>query len=214
MKIKWFVLIMALALPSLAFGLERVAVGHLIGKPVSLVRDGKIKDLRDKETDLIEGDRIETGPEGKLKLVFETGDVVYLGPDSTLEVSAPPKAKLSLNPLIQLKLTGKLRALVAKRSDTTFRVRTVRAVVGVKGTDFVVEDVVEQTKVSTLKGLVSLGSLKNQQEIDVPAGKSSTVDVMGAIMPLSEIAGDVLQGVEISGKKLSVEEAAGQKVTF
>ena len=114
--------------------------------------------------------------------------------------------------MIDLNLTGKLRALVNRRPDRSFQVRTVNAVVGVKGTDFVVEEAASQTRVATFNGLVALASAQNGQSVDVPAGKQGAISPSGEVMPLTEIAGDILSGVEIAGKKLSIEEAAGSKV--
>ncbi|MDT8447745.1 MAG: FecR family protein [bacterium] len=195
--------------PLSASALNPVATLYLLDKSVTLDRAGKLTDLRQIETPLTNGDRIETGPSGRAKLTFENGDVTFLGPNSQLTVSAEPEGQ---NWKIELNLVGKLRALVNKRQDKNFRVRTVSAVIGVKGTDFVADAPGAETRVATFKGLVFLRSLKTQQDIDVPAGKEGAIGPAGEIMPLRDIAGDILEGVEIAGKQLSTEEAAGSKI--
>lgn len=193
-----------------AFGAPKIATLVLLDPVVQVIRSGKVIDIHKQETELFAADRIETGPEGKAKLAFENGDVVYLGPNSALDLSAE-QGKEAMK--IDLNLTGKLRALVNRRPDRSFQVRTVNAVVGVKGTDFVVEEAGSQTRVATFNGLVALASAKSGQSVDVPPGKQGSISPSGEVMPLTEIAGDILSGVEIAGKKLSIEEAAGSKVS-
>lgn len=199
-----------LLLPAPLLAADLVASLSLIEPSVTLVRDGRVSDLRKLQTDLFDGDRIETGPDGKAKVTFENGDVTFLGPKSSLDIEA--RQDSMANWKIKLNLVGKLRALVNKRRDKHFRVRTVSAVIGVKGTDFVTDAPGKTTRVATFKGLVSLTSLSSNQSVDVPQGKQGTINPAGEVMPLSDIAGDILEGVEIAGKQLSTEEAAGEKV--
>jgi len=191
------------------FAAPKVATLVLLEKSVQVIREGRMMQIRSQETALYNDDQIETGPDGKAKIAFENGDLAYLGPNSTLDIRTKVTPSVTK---ITLKLSGKLRAMVNHRVGRSFRIRTVNAVVGVKGTDFVTESTGKQTRVGTLKGLVSLASNKTGGTVDVPAGKQGSVSISGEIMPLTEIAGDILEGVEIAGKQLNLNESAGQRI--
>jgi ferric-dicitrate binding protein FerR (iron transport regulator) len=92
------------------------------------------------------------------------------------------------------------------------KIKTATAVIGVKGTDFVTEFKEETTVVGTVDGLVNMSSLKTKQSVDIPPGKMSSVSPSGEVMPLSEIAGELLKGVEFAGKKMDSKDIAGEKI--
>ena len=207
---RFWILLGLMVMPFMAWASDNVATLWLLEKPVHLVREGRVLEVKAQETELQNGDQVETGFEGKAKIHFDNGDLVYLGPASTVKVQAEQTQRI-LN--ISLNLTGKLRALVNHRSNRSFKVRTVNAIVGVKGTDFVTEIINNQTRVGTLKGLVALQSVKTGGTVDIPAGKESAISPSGKVMPLREIAGDILSGVEIAGRQLGLDESAGEKVS-
>jgi hypothetical protein len=78
------------------------------------------------------GERIRTGKDSAASIVLKDGTVMTLGPDSTTQEG---------NLLVDL-LQGSVRmvtGLLAKVNPERFKVKTPTAVVGVRGTDFIVE---------------------------------------------------------------------------
>ena len=109
-------------------------------------------------------------------------------------------------------ISGKIRAQINKSRRQKIRVATPNAIIGVKGTDFVVSYEDGKTRVATMEGLVNLASSATDQSVDIPPGKMSEVSPSGEVMTLREIAGDILSGVEIAGEKMSTEDISGKRI--
>lgn len=93
---------------------------------------------------LWEGDRIETGPRSAAAIMVRDGSVLSVGPESRFELT-----RFDFEPTTQdgnLLLTfarGTLRVvtgLIAKLRPERVRVTTPTTVIGVRGTDFIVEE--------------------------------------------------------------------------
>lgn len=89
------------------------------------------------------GERIRTGKDGAASIVLKDGTVMVLGPDSTADLSQyrfdTTTQEGSL--LVEL-LQGSVRmvtGLLARVNPERFKIKTPTAVVGVRGTDFIVE---------------------------------------------------------------------------
>ncbi len=89
------------------------------------------------------GQQLSTGPEAGTSLVLRDGTVLALGPDTTLELqqfqfdTTTQQGQLGLS-LLQ----GSLRVvtgLLSKINPERFRIQTPTAIVGVRGTDFIVQ---------------------------------------------------------------------------
>lgn len=92
---------------------------------------------------LMVGERLVTGRNGAASLTLKDGTVLSLGPDTSLDLSqfqfntTTQEGSFGLN-LLQ----GSLRVItgmLAKVNPDRFRITTPTAVVGVRGTDFIVE---------------------------------------------------------------------------
>lgn len=88
-------------------------------------------------------DRLHTGPKGAISLVMRDGTGLTLGPDSAVHLDqfAYDTTTQQGNLLLEL-LQGSLRVvtgLLAKVNPDVFKVRTPTSVVGVRGTDFIIE---------------------------------------------------------------------------
>jgi hypothetical protein len=138
--------------------------------------------------------------------------VIVLAPNTRLDTESgkklPPEIKISF------KVKGKIRAQIRKTKGRRIRFRTANAVVGVKGTDFVVEFKNKETTVATVEGLVNMKSALTQNSTDIPAGRMCSVSAIGNVMPLREIAGDIMSDVEITGKKMEESDISGEKITM
>ena len=61
---------------------------------------------------------------------------------------------------------------------------------GVKGTEFITEFINKTTNVGTIKGLVSLTSLANNQSVELKEGTKSSVNIDGEVLQPSEFFGN------------------------
>lgn len=92
---------------------------------------------------LVPADRLETGPKGSASVVLRDGTTLTLGPDSAMRLDqfAFDATTQQGNFLLDL-LQGSVRVvtgLLAKVNPEVFKVRTPTSVVGVRGTDFIVD---------------------------------------------------------------------------
>lgn len=89
------------------------------------------------------GERITTGKDGAASLVLKDGTVLTLGPNTTANLSQFQfDATTQEGNLVLELLQGSVRVvtgLLAKINPDRFKVKTPTAVVGVRGTDFIVE---------------------------------------------------------------------------
>jgi hypothetical protein len=110
---------------------------------------------------------IMTATDGKVKIIFEKGDVVIIGPSTSL-IIPEITSKVSKNKELDL-MYGKVRAMIDKDGPLSgVKIKTPVAVAGVRGTDLYVsfskgENV---TEVQVLRGEVELTSIvKNKNEL-------------------------------------------------
>jgi hypothetical protein len=89
------------------------------------------------------GERVATGKDGAASLVLKDGTVLTLGPNTTADLSQFQfDATTQEGNLVLELLQGSVRVvtgLLAKINPDRFKVKTPTAVVGVRGTDFIVE---------------------------------------------------------------------------
>lgn len=92
---------------------------------------------------LRQGDRVRTGTTGGASIVLKDGTVLSMGPNTTVDLSQFQFDSTTQNGNFLLDvLQGSVRVvtgLMAKVNPERFKVRTPTAVVGVRGTDFIVE---------------------------------------------------------------------------
>jgi len=75
---------------------------------------------------------------------------------------------------------GKAKFSVKHRPGLSFKVRTASALVGVKGTEFLVQSIGSQTQVLTLDGVVTLASVSNPDiEVEIGKNKASSTSKTG-----------------------------------
>ncbi len=130
-----------------------------------------------------EKDILETGDNGKMKVVFNNKNSLVVAPQSKIKIvlnqsdSTEDKDKTLLHLMY-----GKVRNQVQKQYDgkkNSFEVKTGAAVAGVRGTDFVTtfeknSDGYYAMKVETLKGVVQLAGLskdESQKKVDILKGE-------------------------------------------
>lgn len=132
-----------LALPTIGHAAaERSGVIKNLEGEVTLVRAGKSL-LAASGGGLFEGDRVVTGPKGAVAVVLKDGTVVSVGPNSSLDLTHYIFDQTSQNGSLLLNLIhGTVRmvtGIMGKTNPELIKITTQTSVVGVRGTDFIVE---------------------------------------------------------------------------
>lgn len=145
-----------------------------------LFRKGKKKKLKLGKKIFLQ-DMIETGINGKLKIMFKDNNSINLSPKSKMKIAEYVMGRGAENSSALLELIyGQIRPKVKRKYKGTttsrFQVKSKVAVAGVRGTDFVVsfrpEKAIEM-KVETLYGEVELSSNDRRKFVWIPAGNTS-----------------------------------------
>ncbi len=158
-------------------------------------------------------DIIRTTQSGKVLFTLLGGDHVFMAPNTEIKYVENKGKKGLVNILNRnLHLKGRLLARIRKNLARTVVIRTANAIVGVKGTEFVTEFINKTTNVGTIKGLVSLTSLANNQSVELKEGTMSSVNIDGEVLQPSEFSGILMRDFEFAGEKMSGEDAAGKKI--
>ena len=96
------------------------------------------------------GDLIQTLDSGKVRLTLLGGDQIFLAPDTEVMFEENAETKGIVRIIKRnLGLMGLLLARIKKNLARPVKIRTPNAVVGVKGTEFVVEFIKKVTNVGT-----------------------------------------------------------------
>ncbi len=114
----------------------------------------------DKKISLNNKDEIQTGKNTRVRIFLRSkNEIIQLYSNSFFRINAISKKQSFLSMPI-----GKIRCLVKKTINRAtkrrrrFQVKTATAVIGVKGTDFIVQSDGVSTNVLTLDGIVSMSS--------------------------------------------------------
>ena len=145
----------------------QIITGNLIlieGSGV-LYRDNKPRPIPKTKIIIKDKDLIQTKKNGKIKILLFGGDEIFLAPNS--EIKFEEKVKLvGLAKKINrsFNLSGRLLAKIKNNLSRETNIRTVNAIVGVKGTDFIVEYVNDNTRVGKIEGTVIVTFVENKEE--------------------------------------------------
>ena len=183
-----------------------------LGKSI-LERNGEKIVLSKNKVKLLKDDVIRTSDNGKIEIILFGGDKIYITQNSKIRYSEIVEAKglaKILNRSIQLK--GRLLSKVQKNPTRKFTVRTVNAIIAVKGTEYIVEYLKETTRVGTIKGVVSMSSIQNKESIDIDSGNMSSVDSDGTVLPITAFSGEMMRDFEFAGERMNSNEASGEKI--
>lgn len=108
---------------------------------------------------LVSGQGVMTTSDGKVKVIYQHGDVVIVGPSSSLFVPIPDGKTVSKNEINLL--YGKVRAVIDSAGPLSgVKIKTPTAVAGVRGTDLFVSYNYSQksTEVQVLRGEVEVAA--------------------------------------------------------
>lgn len=118
---------------------------------------------------IFQGSTVETGANGRAKIIMSDRSVVHVSPESNVKIAAYGTTDGKKNVEVQLS-QGKIRSEIkgSYGESNKFLIKTPTAVAGVRGTDFLVNHDVKTntTELTTFRGVVELTPVKN----GVPSG--------------------------------------------
>ena len=149
------------------------------GQPPHALFDGMYFSVADAKVKakLQNGSIIQTGESSKVRLVYPNGDFFTVGPQSAFRVNYQAAQGAKSETKVDL-MFGKLRTFIAKDSPRSgMEVRARSAVMGVRGTDFAISAFAGEqgTKLTVLRGAVTMAASPKAKTVEVPAGFSASV---------------------------------------
>lgn len=121
---------------------ERSGVFKNLEGDVAVIRAGKSLPAA-SGGGLLEGDRIVTGPKGSAAVTLKDGTVLSVGPNSSLDLTHYVFEPTSQNGSLLINLVqGTVRmvtGIMGRTNPELIKLTTPTSVVGVRGTDFIVE---------------------------------------------------------------------------
>jgi len=112
---------------------------------------------------LFVGDTVVTGTRSKAKLLMKDDSIISIAPQSRIvikdyEFSEKGRKRVSLLKILSGKARGVVNRFFSKK-NSIFEIETPTAVVGVKGTDFIISTNSTSTEVYTISGKVTAGNV-------------------------------------------------------
>ena len=198
----WLFLISPQTLMAAAAGYMVVTKGE--AKLVSKQNQTQIFEASETQVPLEPGDQIQSNQAGLIQVFLREGqEEIQLYANGFLKVEAvlPEGTRLGL-PIGKgrFQVTGAL----FNGKPRPFRVRTSNALIGVKGTNFVLQCDRETTSLVTLEGLVGMASAANLKiSVDVPAGTATRAVQSAPPTPPVEVSKEAVEAI--------LGESAGQE---
>lgn len=149
-------------------------------------------------------DKIIAGKDARAKIVMQDKNVLNISPDTVVVIEQYKTAEVDGKKEVSLNvLYGKVRATVNQKYDgekSKFQVKTPSAVAGVRGTDFMVSHVGNQSRIVTFEGSVSVGSGldpsgKIENPVNCKAGEMTTASNQGPPAPPMKVPPQELQAM-------------------
>lgn len=107
-----------------------------------LIRGGSFSTPVRPDVPIRSGDRIRTGPDGRVQLRFADGAMMSIQPGSDFRIDAFAFDAVRQRSFFEL-MHGSLRAVsgtIGKRNRDEWRLKTPTATIGIRGTEFTVEE--------------------------------------------------------------------------
>ena len=149
---------------------------------VSILRENEAKKIRVKAMEpLYVSDTVLTGVNSRAKILMKDDSIISLGQNASANIKGYAyERKSDLRSAVFRVVSGNARAVVGsffRGKGSFFRIETRTAVVGVKGTDFIVASKGKETEIITVGGDVYTANISPsiQGEAIVSAGHTVTV---------------------------------------
>ncbi len=199
--------------PSLGVGIGKILP---MGGLVVIRRNKKNLTVKPPALDIFQGDAIISNAKGRARILFPGGNEVFVAPSSKIHI----RSKLSLVKdfkvrQFRLSLKGKIRAKIKKvqgKKRFRLRIKTSSALINVKGTDVILATApatapagataaaASGTRVSMLKGVVSMKSRTTGQTMNIAKGREASVTATGTVTPARNVNVASVTGMESTGK--------------
>lgn len=152
MWIRAFIVLSFLLVPFSAVGAEGIAVLEKLEGDVRIYREGEqLKGPLAKGVSLSKGDRIETGADGEVLIKYEDGSVFLLKKLASIELQGSRSVFAK---------SGRAIFSIIKSAIRSFDVKSETAVMGVKGTLFLVDADGAKVNVFLKEGRLNIGALE------------------------------------------------------
>lgn len=211
-----------LATPAHAAASTDAKAGVIIssGGDTSLARQGQITTPAGRLQEIYAGDRLFTGTNGRITLRFTDGMKMTIGPGSLLDISAYLKKPGREKSWFEL-MRGSLRTvsgLIGKRNPKAFKLKTPTATIGIRGTDFTVNQRdcadgscrragTSTTEISVASGAVDVSSTGGKLRVN--AGQTARVGEQGSRPRIVQVP--VLGNVPARAIKPAVKRAKARQ---
>ncbi len=156
------------------------AIGQLqfVRGTVEIIQENGVRQPGTRGANVLERDIVQTAADGYAQIRFADNGLMAAGPNTQIRIASYSFTKSqSDNSRFDL-IRGALRAvtgLIGQNNRASYQIRTVTAIIGVRGTAGLIEHSDEGTKVTTVEGTYTLTSNRTGETIDVPAGTSAFV---------------------------------------
>jgi hypothetical protein len=167
MKHLFSFLLLTFLLMTSAWAQKKVAVVKLLKGDVDVLTLGKTMKL--KLADWVEeGSVVKTGEKSFVKIVFMDKSQMNIGPSSEMKIEKFGDKDSGVIDLVK----GKIRSQVTKdylkmdRNKSKLFIKTANAVMGVRGTDFLISTNGQTTSTVLFEGAISFNKLENRGEVN------------------------------------------------
>lgn len=114
------------------------------------------------------GHSIFTGPSSGARIIYDEGDTFFISENTLVTLAVKNTKNKELVPSRTAIQIGKLRAIIKPREDADVKIQMKNSVLGVRGTDFFVEQTrANESHIQVLQGSVEV-SLKKALPTDLP----------------------------------------------
>lgn len=185
----------SLAWGSFALAADGPVIEAIEGDQIVVIRTPKGNRVGAKGSEVVPGEVIKTGARASVRIRYPDGSKLLIGNAAEVEVQDRSEAGTQWSEVRQ----GRVRGIVKKatpagegpekKSQHRFAIRSQKAVMGVRGTDFVFEvaEGAESAQVHTFEGLVEVAAdeakLASGQGVGVSAGQFVSAGVQGVSAP-------------------------------
>lgn len=158
-----------------------------------LIRDGKTYQVREFQIPVMAGDRIVNTSFVPVLIELDSGDKIRLYPQAEISLPDPIAEEGKELPLLLLKaraiaqeianetavvypVKGRVRIRVVPASQRKLSFRTVTAEIGIKGTEFEIDQSREATEALVVGGIVEMNSIDNPPAVAIGRGYMSRAE--------------------------------------
>ncbi len=165
MKILFSFLLLTALMTTSAWAQKKVAVVKLLKGEVDVLMMGKTLKLKTEDW-VEEGSVVKTGEKSFVKLMFIDKSQMNIGPSSEMKIEKFGDKDSGVIDLVK----GKIRSQVTKdylqmnKDKSKLFIKTPNAVMGVRGTDFLISTNGQTTSTVLFEGAVSFNKLENRGE--------------------------------------------------